>query len=365
MNALPPIIDTLLFDLDGTLIDSFEAFYQICKYGCDAIGLPVPERTALYPVMNEGASFFDLSFPADLPHRQAQINAFHHETRRVRGQLWSRYARLMPDAAQTIKLLRASGYKLAIVTSSGSEAFVPLERAGLTDHFDVMITRSDVNRRKPHPEGLETALRRLQSIPEMTIMVGDTPMDILAGRAAGAQTAGVLSSTANGALLEKHDPDMLFSSLSDLQLWMKLDAFRRSLPAPSVLLQGLYGRGLGKAAGFLSLDWVRQRIESITGFAPYPGTFNLDLLPASAERLSRFRDFHDRSGRPFKSNPGFCDAVLFPCKLQSRFAEADAFALFPLVPGYPVNKLEIIAPIPLSERLIAESAPSVYVTLYG
>lgn len=365
MNTLPEVIDTVLFDLDGTLMDSFEAFYQICKVACEAVDHPLPERPMLYPVMNEGASFFDICFPADLPQRQSVIDAFVQESQRIRLDYLIRHAHVMPDAAELIKHLHTSKYKLGIITSSRREALAPLDHSLLTEHFDVIVTRDDVTELKPHPEGILLALRALNSDPGKTLMVGDTPMDMLAGKAAGTQTVGMLSSTENEAVLKNACPDMLFSSLSDLGKWMQMDASRSANPARSVLLQADYSEGLGKASGFLRIDWVRQRIEDITGFAPHPGTFNLNLAPSSVHRLQRFREIHDRSGHLFHSEPSFCDAILFPCKLQSSAAEARAFVIFPMVPDYPPHKLEVVAPMRLVEHLGIKGTPHVHVEIYA
>lgn len=364
MNTLPDMIDTVLFDLDGTLIDSFEAFYQICKAACEAIDHPLPERTALFPVMNEGASFFDLCFPADLPQRQSVMDAFIQESQRIRLDYLTRYSQLMPDAAELIRHLHRSKYKLGIITSSRREALAPLDRSQLTGYFDVIVTKDDVAELKPHPEGVRLALRHLNSDPGKTLMVGDTPMDVLAGKASGTQTAGVLSSTENETALINTIPDMLFSSLSELGVWLNMDASRSARTTRSVLLQADYSEGLGKASGFLTIDWVRSRIEAITGFTPYPGTFNLELTPASVHRLQRFQETHDRSGHVFHSRPGFCDALLFPCRLQSRVSETHAFVLFPMVPDYPPHKLEIVAPIQLARHLGAKSNPHLQIEIY-
>nr|WP_280875018.1 MULTISPECIES: DUF120 domain-containing protein [unclassified Paenibacillus] len=143
-----------------------------------------------------------------------------------------------------------------------------------------------------------------------------------------------------------------------------MDASRSAKPARSVLLQAEYSEGLGKASGFLTMDWVRQRIEEITGFTPYPGTFNLDLSPSSVHRLQRFRETHDRSGHVFHSQPGFCDALLFPCRLQSPLAETRAFVLFPMVPHYPLHKLEVVAPIQLARHLGAKGNSHIQMEMY-
>lgn len=363
MNLNLPEIETVLFDLDGTLIDSFEAYYQICKYGCEMINLPVPERIKVYPVMNEGISFFDLFFPHNLSNRKSLINTFLNETRRVRSELWKNYVRLMPGAEPLIKTIHKD-YKLAVVTSSNIEALQPLERSGLISYFQIIVAKNDVRRQKPHPEGIRKALQHLKSESKTAVMVGDTPMDIMAGRDAGTLTAGVLSSTANSDLLKHHNPDLMFSSLLDFGAWLNLDASRQTLSASSVQLQGKFTQGIHQASEFLTMEWVSQRINSITGFTPFPGTFNLNLYPSSINRLDIFRQLYDHISYTFGPHSGYCDAVLYPCKVQTPIAVADAFVIFPMVPDYPQYKMEVISPVSLVNQLRAESGMDVQVLLY-
>lgn len=362
MNAVPPVIDTVIFDLDGTLIDSYEAFYQICKSGCEAAGHPVPDRESLFPVMNEGVSFFDLCFPPDLPNRELVTETFRQEARKVRARLMAQHVRLMDGMPELIRQLHPH-YKLAIVTSSERDALEPIVHAGVMPCFQSVVTREDVSVRKPHPEGILKALKDMGSDPASAIMVGDTPMDIMAGRKAGTQTAGIRSNTDNHELLRRLEPDVLFSTLSEIGVWLKLDSARTRL-TPSVMLQGVYCSGLGKAAEFLALDWVRYRLESMTGFTAFPGTFNVDLLPASNRRLKRFRQLRDREARLLTPEPGFCESILYPCKIQHVDTAADAYALFPLIDGYPSQKLEIIAPIRLQEQLKVNDDSEVQIMLY-
>ena len=88
----------------------------------------------------------------------------------------------------------AGRYKMAVVTTRArpeAESFI--RQLGLERYFGAVITRGDVLRMKPHPEPVKKAAASLAVSPEKCLMVGDTTMDIRAGRRAGAYAVGVLS----------------------------------------------------------------------------------------------------------------------------------------------------------------------------
>jgi phosphoglycolate phosphatase-like HAD superfamily hydrolase len=113
---------------------------------------------------------------------------------------------VFPGIGATLELLAAAGLKLAIYTGSQGESLPPLEQSGLMRHFDLVLTSAHVAQRKPHPEGLIRCLEALGVSPEEAAYVGDSVQDIQAARAAGMTAIGVLSGTADSALLAAAGP---------------------------------------------------------------------------------------------------------------------------------------------------------------
>jgi phosphoglycolate phosphatase len=108
-------------------------------------------------------------------------------------------------------------YDLAIATTRGRRdtlAFV--ERFGLQDCFGTIVTRQDVRRLKPHPEAIVRAAEQLGYSPQQCIVVGDTIVDIQAGKRAGALTVAVLCGFGERAELEKVEPDLVIESTAHL-----------------------------------------------------------------------------------------------------------------------------------------------------
>jgi CTP-dependent riboflavin kinase len=118
-------------------------------------------------------------------------------------------------------------------------------------------------------------------------------------------------------------------------------------------LTGVVFSDLGQAASFMSLDWVQAALKERLGFAPYPATLNLRLQ--SQEELSAWRRIKaGETGIDLPpSGAAFCRARLYPVTVLSPFEgdKLDGAILLPDVEGYPPDKIEVVAPIGIKDRL--------------
>ena len=137
-------------------------------------------------------------------------------------ELWVRHydeqtAELVEGAKETIMGLQQKGYRLGIV-SSGNDCRVAREirDLGLKDVFEVIVCNEQMENKKPHPEGLETAMRSLGCLREESCYVGDSPEDIEMGKRARMLTVGVRSAYPTSWKLERYCPDIYVESLSEL-----------------------------------------------------------------------------------------------------------------------------------------------------
>ena len=104
------------------------------------------------------------------------------------------------------------------MVSSGSESRVcrELEKSALSKVFEVVVCNEHIVRKKPHPEGLELALEKLQSPSTEAAYVGDAPEDIQMGKSAQVLTVGVRSSYPSSKRLLAAEPDIYLESLVEL-----------------------------------------------------------------------------------------------------------------------------------------------------
>ena len=104
--------------------------------------------------------------------------------------------------------------------------------------------------------------------------------------------------------------------------------------------------GLGEGAWFTQLPWVLQQCQEKLGFAPYPGTVNVEVLP---EDQLLWDQLKARPGRIIEAlEASFCDAACYPALIGGQVRGA---AIVPHVPGYPANKLELLAPVHVTAEL--------------
>lgn len=128
-------------------------------------------------------------------------------------------AALLPGIEEAFENLKKNGLKIGIITRNCSEAVkLILDRTDLV--YDVLLTRDEVNKVKPHPAHLREALRRLGTKPENTIMVGDHPLDIVAGKRVGLKTVAVLTGSAGRKDLEGVGADLILNKASELARYL-------------------------------------------------------------------------------------------------------------------------------------------------
>ena len=209
MTNSSPKISTLLFDWDGTLVDSAQLGLTAFEQSFAALGFTFDHEIyrAVYSP-NWYSVYEAMGLPKEKWQRADDLWVQHY------GE---QTAQPVPHAQQTIRDLKQRGYRLGVV-SSGSECRVAREirGLGLDGFFETVICNEQMEKKKPHPQGLETAMRLLGCENEMTCYVGDSPEDIEMGKRAKLFTVGVRSGYPTSWKLESHQPDILIESLAEL-----------------------------------------------------------------------------------------------------------------------------------------------------
>lgn len=208
----PLSVRAVIFDVDGTLVDSLTAFRVVAERAAAPHGFSITEAV-VREALNTSRHFWDLVVPPEQADRARMMEAMTRAAARMWPEVLREHGRVFPDAVRLLRELRGRGYVLGIVTGSRRGSIAPLEDAGALDLFDAVITGEQVERRKPDPEGLLMCVDALGVAPEDAVYVGDTPLDIQAARAAGMGAVGVLTGACDSAGLTVCGADHIVSSL--------------------------------------------------------------------------------------------------------------------------------------------------------
>jgi pyrophosphatase PpaX len=181
-------IDTALFDLDGTLIDSIELIRQSYAHTLRVHRDFEPPLEFWLEGLGRPLRWQFAHFSADAAEIEAMVATY----RAYNLERHDAMIRPFDGAVEAIALLKSRGLKLGVVTSKmHAGALRGLKHCGFEGLFDVVIGADNVDEHKPHPAPVRAALAQLGASAESAVMVGDSPHDLASGRAAGAFTAAV------------------------------------------------------------------------------------------------------------------------------------------------------------------------------
>jgi pyrophosphatase PpaX len=204
-------ITTVLFDLDGTLIDTNELIITSFLHTLEHYYPNRYKREDVLPFMGPTLrETFEGMEGANVDEMIAtyrNFNLTHHD------ELVTDF----PTVLDTVAALKERGYKIGIVTTKLSDTVKKgLSHTKLDSYFDVVVALDHVSKAKPDPEPIYKALEQLGSRPAEALMVGDNHHDILAGKNAGTLTAGVAWSLKGREYLESFQPDFILEEMADL-----------------------------------------------------------------------------------------------------------------------------------------------------
>ena len=203
----------MLFDLDGTIIDSIALIlasyrHTLTAHGFEQVadadwmrGVGTPLRVQLKPWARSPEHLVELA----LTYREH--NLAHHD------QMITAY----PGVVEQVRQIQDGGLATGVVTSKNREGTRRgLALVGLDETFDVLVCADDVVHPKPHPEPVLKALAQLSADPATTLFVGDSIHDLHSGRAAGVLTGAALWGPFSRAELEAAAPDYWFNDVAEM-----------------------------------------------------------------------------------------------------------------------------------------------------
>ncbi|HEX5092498.1 MAG TPA: HAD-IIIA family hydrolase [Burkholderiales bacterium] len=208
----------IVFDWDGTLIDSAGAIAECIRQSARDLGLEVPDRERARHVIGLGLQeSLQLAVP-DLPrHRTREfVDAYRRHFLAKEDSM-----QLFPGVAPLLEMLQARGHRLAVATGKSRRGLDrALEACGLRRHF--AATRcADETTPKPDPAMLRELMAQLDMSPEGSLMVGDTSHDLQMASAAGVDAVAVCYGAHEEASLLALKPRACLASVEGLDQWLR------------------------------------------------------------------------------------------------------------------------------------------------
>lgn len=211
-----PLIRGIIFDFDGTLIDSYEAIAESLNHVRSSFSLPPFPPEEIRPMVGHGLEqLIARAVGADRVDEGVKL------FRQSYAGICESKTRILPQVKETLDTLERRGYQMAIASNKPSYFARDILKALEFDHlFAEVLGPNDVQRPKPDPEMLEIIIMRIGLSPEEVVYVGDMPLDVEAGRRAGVAVYAVPTGSATRNDLLQARPDRLLHHFTDLTTFL-------------------------------------------------------------------------------------------------------------------------------------------------
>jgi HAD superfamily hydrolase (TIGR01549 family) len=221
------LVQNVIFDVDGTLVDSVDEHAEAWRRAFLEFGRDVPFAHVRSQIGKGADQLMPVFFTED------ELEKFGQELSDFRSALFQREfmpkLRPFPQVRELFQRLRQDGLRLVLASSSkGDELKFYLRLCNIEDLLDAQTAKDDVSKTKPHPDIFEAALDKLgRPAPHTTVVIGDTPYDALAASKLGVPTVGVLCGgfpeedlrTAGCRAIYKDPADLLAHYESSADTW--------------------------------------------------------------------------------------------------------------------------------------------------
>ena len=211
----PGPVDLLIFDLDGTLIDSSVDLANSVNATRANLGLPPLEHAMVFSYVGNGAPVLirkalGPEYPDDVVASALDYFMQHYRAHMLDNTL------LYPGVRKALDRFREAGIPMAVLTNKPvrvSQAIV--DGLGLHEHFRSVYGGNSFDQKKPHPVGIETLMAENGAARERTLMVGDSAVDVQTARSAKVQACGVTWGF-QPETFAAHPPDFLVHTAEEL-----------------------------------------------------------------------------------------------------------------------------------------------------
>ncbi len=205
-------IKLIVFDLDGTLVNAYEAIVKSFNYTMRKLHYPLMDAYIIRRAVGWGDKFLLKKFVKENDLIKAlSIYRNHHKQALVK---WSV---LLPQAQQALIYLKRKGYKLAVASNRPARfSRILIRHLGIKKYFDYVLCADKLRNIKPHPQILREIMKKLHAGPKETVFVGDMAIDAITARRAKVRAIIVTTGSSSISEVKKEEPYRVIKKLSSL-----------------------------------------------------------------------------------------------------------------------------------------------------
>lgn len=221
----PANVALVIFDLDGTLVDSAPDLAWCADRMLEDLSLPLLGLTKTRDYLGNGLFVLVKRVLTQQMNVEPEPVLFEKALpifmQYYRNNV-SQFSQLYNGTVETLEILKSSGIKLACATNKAEEfALILLKHLQIDKYFNIVIGGDTLEKKKPDPLPLLYIARRLNAALEQCIMVGDSQHDIFAAKAAGMRVVAVPYGYNHGEKVSAYEPDFMIETLADLPALLK------------------------------------------------------------------------------------------------------------------------------------------------
>lgn len=189
----------VIFDVDGVLVDSYQAHYDAWIASCAELGIPLDEETFVRTFGRTNADIFEMLAPGRFT--AAEANDIGATKEQLYRDMFAAAPKLIPGGAELVESLKAAGFRVAFGSSGPPEnVHFHVDLLGVGGRLDAVITGADVTRGKPDPQVFLMAAERMGVPPAECAVIEDAVAGVEAANRAGMSSIGLVGTTTRGKL---------------------------------------------------------------------------------------------------------------------------------------------------------------------
>jgi HAD superfamily hydrolase (TIGR01509 family) len=207
------MIKGVVFDFDGTLVDSMKMILEalneaLRRRNLSTISLDLLGRMAGRPISD--------ILNAEMTVPEPIIKAVEKDVFNAYAKFCRTNCQLLPNVVSTLKILKSKGVKLGLLTTTPRKPLkVVVRQLAIGKYFDIMLAKDDA-KNKPDPDGLKQIITEFGIGKDECLYVGDSPIDVLTGKAAGVRTIAITTGVTTMEQLKEKTPDDIITDVKQL-----------------------------------------------------------------------------------------------------------------------------------------------------